>query len=326
METTDTGIIEFENLSQALTFYAKEILKEDKIISKNAKNIESYKKELIELHPIFFKLTDSKKVIFNHKNYSCISYWVVGEILTEMLGMNPPIMTNYREDIVSWSYDLLCSGRACYGYGVRWLNHNSLEKTYERLKNNPTSKRCYVPIFDQNDVGDSRDAPCNLGYLFLLRDNKLDITLFTRSIDIMKGFRYDFSLFSFIQQAMASWLGVEVGNLYYYCNSLHCYGENIPALKKLKQYLSYHENDVLELELDEKLEIGKTYADLRKIVDMESCIRNKKPFNLSELSALSYKFSRDFVRVFLLKSRTPNLEVFDRIINSMETKMKGWFE
>lgn len=319
------GIIEFENLSQALTFYTNEILKKDKIISANFKNQESYKKEIIELHPIFFKLTNPKKVIFNHKNYNVLPYWTVSEILTEMLGVNPPLMINYRQDLINWSYDLLCSGRACYQYGTRWLNHNSLEKTFKRLKDNPTSKRCYVPIFDQNDVGDTLDAPCNLGFLFLIRNNKLDLTLFTRSIDILRGFRYDFSLFSFIQQIMASWLDIEIGNFYYYCNSLHCYGQDIDKLKKLKPYLAYHENDILEININEKLEVQKTYEDFTKIIELENIIRNNKNFEVCDLKKLNYAFSRDFVRIFWLKN-IGDFRLNNEIINSMETSIKTWFK
>jgi thymidylate synthase len=321
----DNGVLEFENMSQALTHYIDRILAKDMVESANPKNRDTYKKGIVEVHPVFFKLKDPKKVVFPHKDYRCLPYWVVSEILTEMNGLNPPLMEKYRKDIVEWSYDLMSSGRACYGYGTRWLNHNSLEKTFDRLKANPTSKRCYVPIFDQNDVGDTRDAPCNLGFSFLLRDNKLDLSLFTRSIDILKGFRYDPALFSFIQQSMASWLGVENGDFYYFCNSLHCYSQDTPKLKALKQYLSYHENDILELEVDKGMEIGKTYEDLRKLLEVETLSRAGDRAKAKELiERLNYRISRDFGKVYLLKNNTSNMIEQDETVNSLETKCKNW--
>lgn len=295
--------LEFDNLNQALKHFINRILDKDLIVSKNAKNKDTYKKDLIELHPIFFKLKNPKQVIFDLPKYKCIPYWYVGEIMTEMLGMNPPLMNNYRSDIVDWSYDLLESGRACYGYGCRWLNHNSIEKTYERLKDNPTSKRCYVPIFDQNDVGNSLDAPCNLGFSFLSRNNKLDLSLFTRSIDITKGFRYDFSLFSFIQQSMSAWLDMDLGNMFYYCNSLHCYGKDINKVKNLKEY--FDNNNIVknvELNIDKNMEIGKTYNDLRKVAELENIVRNTNINIDKEINNLNYNFSRDFIRVFKEKN------------------------
>jgi len=298
--------LEFSNMNDALKHYTNEILEQDIVVSKNSKNLDTYRKSLIELHPIFFKLNNPQKVLFNLPDYKCLPYWYAGEILTEMLGLNPPLMTNYRSDIIDWSYDLLESGRACYGYGCRWLNHNSLEKTYKKLKENPTSKRCYVPIFDQNDVGDTLDAPCNLGFLLLERDNKLDLSLFTRSIDITKGFRYDFSLFSFIQQSMTSWLNKDTGNLFYFCNSLHCYGQDIDKIKKLQQYFKNNEpKENLELIIDKNMEIRKTYDDLRKIVELENVIRHKQYSDLNtEINKLNYNFSKEFINIFIRKNET----------------------
>ncbi len=296
-------ILEFEDMHQALHHYADKILKKNVIESANPKNKETYKKGIIELHPIFFELKDPKKVIFNLKNYSCLPYWYVSEILTEMMGMNPPLMNKYRDDIISWSYDLLDSGRSCYQYGVRWLNHNSIEKTLERLKSNPTSKRCYVPIFDQNDVGDSRDAPCNLGFLLLIRNNKLDLTLFTRSIDILRGFRYDFSLFSFIQQCFASWLDVELGSLFYYCNSLHCYSDKIEELETVREELDNNPREIRELNVDKNMEIGKTFSDLGKVVEIENLLRNGVDFDFeSEKDKLNYDFAKRFIKIYKRKN------------------------
>lgn len=323
MMINEVGIIEFNDMTEAFKFYSDNLLKKDKIISKNTKNLDTYKKEIIELHPVFFKLRNPKKVIFNLAGYSCQPWWVVGEILTEMLGMNPPFMSNYRYDMIEWSYDLLNSGRACYGYGCRWLNFNSFEKTLERLQKNPTSKRIYIPIFDQADVGDTRDAPCNVGFSLLIRNNKIDLTLYTRSIDVLRGFRYDLSLFSFILQIFAKWLNVEVGSIYYLCNSLHCYGKDINNLKKINKSMN---NQILELDInDEKMEIGKTYDDLRKIVDLESVIRNQRRFDYHEvMENFNYKIFRDFFRVLWLKNETKNARR-NKIIDSMETKIQQWF-
>lgn len=322
METNNQDILEFENALQALKHYSGKLLQKEIVVSQNLKNKDTYKKELIELHPVFFKLKNPKAVIFKHSDFKCLPYWVISEIITEMLGMNPPLMNNYRQDIVAWSYDLLVSGRACYSYGARWLNFCSLEKTYERLKENPTSKRCYVPIYDQADVGESIDAPCNLGFLFLIRNNKLDLTLFCRSIDITKGFRYDLSLFSFIQQSMASFLNVEIGDFYYYCNSLHCYGENIELLKKINNSPIYETTQICELEIDKNMDISKFYEDLRQIEEIEVLIRNKGDIEtiFAKMEMLNYAFARDFIRIFLLKNqRAIELEV------DFETKIGEWY-
>jgi len=322
----ENDILEFANASKALCYCVDKLLEKNKIIkSENIKNKETYKKEIIEIHPTLFMIKNPKQVIFKHRKYKLMPYWFVSEVLTEMLGLERPLMTNYRKDIMDWSYEMLESGRPCYGYGIKWLKYNSFEKTIKRLKNNPTSKRCYIPIFDPQDLGDSLDAPCNVGFSLLCRDNKLDFTLFNRSTDIMRGWKNDIPLFSFIHQFFASCLGMELGNFYYFSNSLHIYIKDIDKLKALKAYLSYHEDEINELELDKNMEVGKFYDDLRVLLDIEVLSRNKSlPAAKEKLKLLNYKFARDFGRIYIMKN-CGFLPEINKIETELETSIRGWY-
>jgi len=321
--------LEFEHCTQALKYFVERLLKKDIIKSANIKNKETYKKEIIELTHQFFCIKNPKKVIFNHRNYKTQPWWLISEILSETLNINPPIMTEYRSDIISWAYDLLPSGKVEYMYGGRWNEWNQLEYVYNLLKKNPTSKRAIIDIHTPYDNSSARkDVPCNCQYHFLLRNGKLNMTAIVRSWDITKGYKVDFSLYSFVLQSLASWLNSEIGNLYVYVSSLHCYSQDIEKLKKLKLYLNYHENDILELEIDKNMEIGKTYEDLRKVREIETLIRNgiwktNLKFIDLKINNLNYKFARDFCRIYLLKALN-RIDLNDKYVNEMETKCKEW--
>lgn len=298
----------FNSISEAYKFYATQLVDAMSIESKNEKNKDTYKKEIKEIHPVFFELENSQAVIPNFKNHKIQPYWSTLEIISEMLSINPPLMANYRKDLVAWSYDLQESGRACYLYGQRWANHNSLEKTIDRLVKNPTSKRLYVPIFDQNDVGDTADAPCNLGFLLLSRDNKLDLTLFTRSIDINRGFKYDPVLFSFIQQSLASITNQEPGKLFYYCNSLHSYTQDLETLQKSLESINTQNGKDILLKVDKGMTTSKLYDDLREVVEIDTLLRAQSPVVKEKIDKLNYSITRDFARILGVKNKMINAE------------------
>ncbi len=60
-----------------------------------------------------------------------------------------------------------------------------------QLAHDPYTRQAYLPIFFPEDTGFQGRKPCTLGYLFLMRDNKLDITYYIRSCDLYRHFRDD---------------------------------------------------------------------------------------------------------------------------------------
>src|SRR5438876_3201584 len=69
----------------------------------------------------------------------------------------------------------------------------------------------------------SKDVPCNLVSHLLLRGNKLNWLQVFRSNDLFWGIPYNFVEFTAIQEVMAGWLGVELGEYNHVSNSLHAY-------------------------------------------------------------------------------------------------------
>lgn len=103
---------------------------------------------------------------------------------------------------------------------------SQLLRCYSLLAQDPNSRRAIItihnPVWDKID-GDSKDIPCTLNLQFLIRDGRLHCFCQMRSNDIWYGTPHNVMMFTFLQRAMAGWLGVESGDYVHRANSLHMY-------------------------------------------------------------------------------------------------------
>ena len=107
---------------------------------------------------------------------------------------------------------------------------DQFEHCYRYLSENPDTRHAVMtfwhPNFDNYEI-ETIDRPCNVGLFFLIRDGKLDLTIFCRSNDVTWGlFNTNIVQFSVILESMALLLGVPVGKQIHMINSLHYYTDN----------------------------------------------------------------------------------------------------
>lgn len=104
---------------------------------------------------------------------------------------------------------------------------DQLETIAVLLKNNPDDRRVVLQMWDaSNDLGRvGKDFPCNL--IATLRINpygKLDMTVFNRSNDMIWGaYGANAVHFSALQEVMAAWVGVPVGEYWQVSTNFHSY-------------------------------------------------------------------------------------------------------
>jgi len=108
--------------------------------------------------------------------------------------------------------------------------HDQFEHCYRYLDKDPDTRHAVMtfwdPVLDFYKVK-TIDRPCNVGFHFLIRDGKLDLTIFCRSNDIHFGlFNANVVQFSVMLESMAMLLGVPVGKQIHMINSLHYYTDN----------------------------------------------------------------------------------------------------
>ncbi len=113
-----------------------------------------------------------------------------------------------------------------YGPRLRyWRGQDQLGAARATLISDRESRRAVVSLFDPAVDGCQarRDIPCNNWLQFLVRNERLDLLVVSRSMDVFWGSVIDVHLWTVVQELMAGWLGVNVGVYEHFVGSLHLY-------------------------------------------------------------------------------------------------------
>lgn len=108
-------------------------------------------------------------------------------------------------------------------YGLRIANNDQLNWCYKKLCEDPMTRQAVITIHDSRDCIETLDPACTLSLQFMIRDGKLHMTCNMRSNDILWGTCLDVQAFCFIQQVMAAWLHIPMGDYVHQPASLHYY-------------------------------------------------------------------------------------------------------
>lgn len=121
------------------------------------------------------------------------------------------------------------------------LQMNQLMCAYDALKYTPHSRQVVLQVWDSRTdlpvnqgLPRSKDVPCNVVGHLLVRDGKLHWLQFMRSNDLMWGTPYNFIQWTSLQEIMAGWLGLEVGQYTHVVSSLHVYENHWEELRNLQ--------------------------------------------------------------------------------------------
>lgn len=181
-----------------------------------------------------------------------------------------------------------------YGkYLFKTLDENGksqFDKLYDLLSSDKdTRKALYVqPICGDvaNGVKDTRytkDTICTASYQFQIRNNKLELTVYMRSNDLINGTCNDIFFFTTLQIMMAQRLGIELGNYRHVTGNIHIY-----------------EKDWVENKLDNEFELDETefkykYPESVKDYDYEHDLKelmseNFDKFDYSKMDITNDRF------------------------------------
>jgi len=141
-----------------------------------------------------------------------------------------------------------------YSYGDRLRNNNALAVHASVLKKEPSSRRCWTPIFNSTDIDaidcTGREVPCCVGVDFQVGNGKLNFMSVFRSNDVALAFPSDAVGFRALQVAMAGMLGMEIGEYLHIISSAHirCSDQDyVDAFVETKQSRSYTNlNEIME--------------------------------------------------------------------------------
>ena len=109
-----------------------------------------------------------------------------------------------------------------YGY---FCNYNDqLDRVIKDLKTNKYTRRGIIVHYDLNELDRYQfDTPCNDVLNFYVKDGKLQMTVFARSIDLVYGFCNDQYTFAKLMELVSKETGYPVGEMHWMITNLHIY-------------------------------------------------------------------------------------------------------
>lgn len=160
--------------------------------------------------------------------------FAVAEALWILSGSDETWIFDYNRALTRYTDD----GRLQGAYGPRmrrWGGRiDQLDQVRRLLARDPESRQGVIQLFDpERDTRGHRDVPCTLGYRFFLRSGRLHMHTTMRSQDLWLGFPYDVFAATLLQELLAGWLGVELGEYRHHVDSLHLYAAHTQAAASL---------------------------------------------------------------------------------------------
>lgn len=134
----------------------------------------------------------------------------------------------YGKIPVIWKRMANNNGDVNSNYGYQWERNNQLDKVVAILRENPSTRRAAISIYDGKEINDyNRDTPCTYAVQFTILNGKLNMSVYMRSNDLWYGFCIDQYCFSMLQKHVAERLSIEVGSYYHHAHNLHLYNDKI---------------------------------------------------------------------------------------------------
>jgi thymidylate synthase len=114
-------------------------------------------------------------------------------------------------------------------YGQRWrygLGYNQLNEIVNQLRNEPTTRQAVLQMWGagRDDLTSDSSKPCNLVTTFRIQNERLNMTVFNRSNDLIWGCCGTNAVhFPILQEYIASRVGIEIGEYWQITTNLHMY-------------------------------------------------------------------------------------------------------
>lgn len=184
------------------------------------------------LHTVISIANPRRRWIFSRRPAIPVAF-ALAEVVWILAGRNDSAFLNFWNSALP---QFAGYGDTYYGaYGERLrkaFGQDQLEQAYLALKAKPDNRQIVLQIWNPaTDMpypdGKARapDIPCNICSLLKVRGGKLYWTQILRSNDIFRGVPFNFVQFTFLQEVMAGWLGLDVGSYAQISDSLHCYDD-----------------------------------------------------------------------------------------------------
>lgn len=221
---------EGETANELWCLAARELLKK-----RGQQNVPSRNGETTEILHVTFSLKNPRDRWVNCRVPPISIAFALAEIVAIINGCNDAALLNNWNPALPIYQGPYVKYPGSYGYRLRYnFGFDQINRAYETLKSNPNSRQAVMIIWDPNidlpqvnGMPNNLDVPCNICSILKVRENKLYWTQVIRSNDIVLGVPYNFVQFTFLQEIMAGWLGIDTGEYFQMSDSLHLYDNSI---------------------------------------------------------------------------------------------------
>jgi thymidylate synthase len=118
-------------------------------------------------------------------------------------------------------------------YGYFWHYNDQLNRVIHDLKFNKETRRAIVVHYILHELDRYKhDTPCNDVLNFYIKDDKLHLTVFARSIDLVFGFCNDQYTFAKLMEFVSEKINYPVGEMHWFITNLHVYPRHYDLLNK----------------------------------------------------------------------------------------------
>lgn len=254
-----------------------------------------------ELHPACIQINNPRKRVLSHSIRNCNYGFMVGELLWILQGSNKldhvahynkqweqfsddgeTLNGAYGQRIFNWDglFDVIDTtykdeeGNTHPNFELMQITMDQFECAYNKLYYDKYTRQATISLFnpvqDYNSNG-TKDTPCTNIIRFMIRNNKLDMTVFMRSNDIILGTPYDIFNFTMLQEIMAGRLNIDVGIYYHIIDSLHIYDNHYEMAQNI---IDNPEKDIYDnIMYDARLNNDEFIKELKIIFDIENTTR-----------------------------------------------------
>lgn len=239
-------IFEFESIEESYSVLLESLLNEGKEVSPRGYLTK-------EINPIAITINNPRKRVIPSAVRKLNFGFMCAELIWILNGSNDVNFIGHYNSIWKQFTDDGETLNGAYGKrifnwdsGIRQINSenneqqfenviiNQFEQAYKQLKADPNTRQATIVFFDPYlDYRETKDKPCTNLIRFMIRDNKLNMTTFMRSNDIIKGYPYDVFNFTLLQEIMAGMLEIEVGKYVHIADSFHLYETDFELAKNI---------------------------------------------------------------------------------------------
>lgn len=181
--------------------------------------------------------------------------FAIAEVIWILLGRRDAAFLNFWNPALPRFAGSEDNYHGAYGYRLReHLGFDQIERAFQVLSSNPDSRQLVLQIWDgrvdlpySSGMPLAPDIPCNICAMPKIRDGKLEWFQVMRSNDLFLGTPHNFVQFTTLQEILAGWLGVEVGEYVQVSDSMHCYEKDLKIFASSVEPIIAHNTDSLAL-------------------------------------------------------------------------------